>query len=522
MSKPLKIVVIVILSLLVLGVLGVFISNAVIKSKIENLLQNSLPETLEIQYGDIDVSTWNGRVVLVSPKLKNFGAKTGSKNAWLEMDSLMVDGFGLWDYLVHKKIKIESIQLRQPKLTYFHNPLVDKKEYKYSKLEHLQYVIQINRVNIQKGDLTVRNFDTDSLMLKTENFTANLMGVHLDANTVKRRVPFLFDDYNVNFDHLFYQVGDYENVEVQSSKITKMESNFNNLKLYTKYSKGGLTKMIPFERDHFDVTIKSLNLKGQDFGYKQDSIFYFNSSKLEFNEPIINVYRNKLVADDSTIKSLYSKMLRELTFDLDLSEVILKNGSIKYSEKVKPESSAGELSFTTLNATIKNLGNTYQESERTDIDVEGIFMKSTPIKVNWYFDVNNVNDQFIFKAEIGKLPAQDLNPFSQPNLKVKFEGELLKTYFTVDGNAHDSNVDLRTNYDNFKVSILQKEGQEKNRFLSAIANIFIKKDSNSEPDQFRESSKKTVERDKTKSVFNFVWLNASAGLLSVLTGDGKK
>src|SRR5690606_40624820 len=111
----------------------------------------------------------------------------------------------------------------------------------------------------------------------------------------------------------------------------------------------------------------------------------------------------------------------------------------------------GELSFTKMNVDIKNISNTYDQSEKTTLDIDAVFMARTPLKVKWEFDVNNVNDAFVFRVDIGKLPAADLNPFSQPNLKVKLVGELLKTYATVSGDANTSRVDMRVNYEDFKV-----------------------------------------------------------------------
>ncbi|HNQ28473.1 MAG TPA: hypothetical protein PKL92_11235, partial [Aquaticitalea sp.] len=186
------------------------------------------------------------------------------------------------------------------------------------------------------------------------------------------------------------------------------------------------------------------------------------------------------------------------------------------------ENPPGTIRFSNLHADISNLGNTYQVGEKTNLEIEAVFMKSTPIKANWYFDVNSANDNFVFKAEVGKLLAQDMNTFSGPNLKVLFEGELIKTYFTIDGNAHRSNVELRTKYEDFKVDLLEKEGKRKNKLLSAMVNLVIKHNSDKTADGFREGFKKDIERDPTKSVFNFLWLNAKEGLLDAMTVVAKK
>lgn len=521
MRKPFKIAIIAIVSLLVLGIVGILISNAVITSKIENFLTNSMPDSVKVEYDDIEVSTLGGKVLIIHPIITNMGETTKKLNSRLEIDTLMVDDFGYWDYFYHDNVNVGSIQFRQPKLTYYHNPAIDKKEYKYSKLEQLKRNILVKRVNVQNGELSVYNLETDSLLMKTKNFTANVMDLQLSQQTVKRRIPFLFSDYNVHFDELFYQLGDYENIMVKSSKITQNQAEFNKIKLYTKYSKQKLAQMISIERDHFDIAINSIVLEHQQFGYKNDSVFYFSSPKIVFEDPKMTLFRNKVVADDNSIKPLYSKMLRSLNFDLTLSKVILNNGDITYSEKIKPEAEIAEIHFSNLFANIDNVSNTYSSPEKTNVAIKTLFMEQAPVDIEWYFDVNDVNDHFVFKADIGKLDASKMNMFTEPNMNVQLEGELYKTYFTISGYENTSTVDLKLNYEDFKVIVMQKKEKKKNKLLSAIANIFVKKDSEEEPGQFRNGSAK-VERNKTKSVFNFIWLNASQALLDAMTGKGKK
>ncbi|MEZ4803541.1 MAG: hypothetical protein R2797_12285 [Gelidibacter sp.] len=522
MGKRLKITLISLAVVIVLVAIGIIVAQNVVTSKIEHFLSNGLPKNVKLKYDTLDTNILAGNVSLQNPDIISYGKTTDSINLKLKMQSLKIEGFSLWKYFFDNHIDIEKIIFSQPQIEYYHNDAIEAKSYRPSQIENLKQEISVKDSEIMDANFTMQNAETDSLLLKTEKLDFHLSNIKLNKNTVKEKIPLHFETYNLSFSNLFYRVNAYDNLEVKNSNISNENITFNQLKLYTKYSKQKLSRIIPVERDHFDLKIEKLTFGNQEFGFHKDSIFYFKSPKGEFINPVLNIYRDKLVTDDETVKSLYSKMLRNLNFELTLSEIMLKNAAINYSEKVKPESSAGMISFTNLNATIKNLSNTYSTPEKTNLDIDAIFMKSTPIKVNWYFDVNNVNDQFIFKAEIGRLPAQDLNPFSEPNLKVMFEGELLKTYFTIDGNFQNSTVDLRTNYDDFKVAVLDKDGKGKNKFLSAFANLFIKKDTEKAEDNFREGYKKDIERDKTKSIFNFLWLNARSGLLSALTGDGKK
>jgi len=520
MSKRKKIIVISLISIVAIGVLTIVVAQNVISSKIKTFLAESLPNHIKVDYEDLSFAILSGNLELEKPKLTIYGKTTDSINLTNQMSSLLIEDVGYWDYIFNDKISIESIKINNPKIDYYHNKLVDSKDYKSSAFQKSTQNVTIGKVMITNGNLQMFDGQTDSLLLKTDKFTSSINNVVFDTSSSQDKIPIAFSNYDISFENLFYVLNDYDNLEVRKSRISSDSCRFDGLSLYTKYSKEKLSRIIPVERDHFDLKVDAISFHQNNFGFHKDSVFYFKSPNVTFSNPALNIYRDKLVTDDATVKSMYSKMLRNLGFELSLDKVLLKNTFINYSEKVKLESSAGHITFSSLNATIENLGNTY--SKKTTIDIDALFMKSTPINVQWSFDVNNVNDHFVFKADVGKLPAKDLNSFSEPNLKVKFEGELLKTYFTIDGNFHDSNVALKTNYDDFKVEVLEKDGKEKNKLLSAIANLFIKNDSDKEPDDFREGSKKNVERDKTKSVFNFLWLNARAGLLNAMTGNGKK
>ena len=522
MEKRLKYGLVSLAVITILVIISLVVSQKILTSKVENFLANSLPEQIQVDYQDLDLSILKGSLIISKPKLTVKGQTVDSLILSNDMSSVEILDVGYWDYFVNNKISIGSIQINNPNITYHHNKLIDAKDYKASSSEKNGMVVLIKNFTVADGAVSVFNIESSTPLLKLDNLNFNIADVQMDSESSKQKIPFSFGEYDVEFENMFYRLNAYDNLEIQRSSISKAAIEVSKLKLYTKHSKEKLSKIIRVERDHVDLRIEKLSLRNYDFGFHKDSIFYFKSPSMEFETPIFNIYRDKLVPDDVLVKSLYSNMLRGFTFDLDLSEVVFKNGVINYSEKVKPESSAGKLSFSNLNATIKNLGNTYEASEKTTIDVSAIFMKSTSVKVNWYFDVTDVNDYFIFNAEIGKLPAYDLNPFTEPNLKVRFDGELLKTYFTIEGNFQDSNVDLRTNYVDFKVIVLGKNGKEKNKFLSAIANLFIENSTDNTEDGFREGFKTNIERDKTKSVFNYVWLNARAGLLSAMTGNGKK
>ena len=497
-----------------------FISKYLIVNKIEDYVEN-LPSHIGVTYDDLNFNLFAGSLNLENVNVTIKGQTTNEVNAKMAFEAIDIENLSYLDYVFKDGITIEVIKLLQPEITYYHNGKVKNESYSSAFKNKLNKAIHIDVFEVNNADINVLNIENDSLIFASEHLNVKLSSV--ESNTGKsEELPLTFKDITITSEHLKYAISPFENLDVSSLSIDTENAEFSDVKLKTKYSKSELSKRIETERDHYDLSVASVNIKSYKLDIDTSLTAAFETKNIVIDKPVFHIYRDKLIADDSTRKPLYSKMLRHLDFGLNLEEVTINNAEITYEEHVNEARKPGKLEFSNLNADIKNMSNIKSESGRTTLNITSDFMKETPLKVDWNFDVTNVNDEFIFKADIGLLKADHLNQFMKPNLNLKLEGELLKTYFTIDGNANTSIIDLKTDYDQFDIIILKENGEEKNKFLSGLINLFVAKDSNDSEDRFRYSDTKTVERDKTKSVFNFVWKNAKSGLKSAMAGDGEK
>ena len=74
------------------------------------------------------------------------------------------------------------------------------------------------------------------------------------------------------------------------------------------------------------------------------------------------------------------------------------------------------------------------------------------------------------------------------------------------------NGKFRITHKDLKVSLINKETKEKKKFLSAVVNLVVKKDSQ----KFPESADIDVTRNKERSFFNFYWKGIEDGLKKTL------
>ncbi len=514
------------ISFVVILVIAYFILSGHVKKKVEAFLTDGLPSHIIESHEGLSFNFFQGSVFLENAKVQIRNKDTTSVHTFFKIEDLIIEDISYWDYIFKDEIHIEKILLKNSIIHYYKERLISDSTAStadsiVANLDKKPMIpIFLGNLSIENANLSMFDKSKDSIALFAKNMNLEVNSLRLDEHTVSERIPIAFGDYSATTDSIFVKTSTYENLMVSGFLLENRNASFFDLKLKTKHSKSELSQIIKKERDHFEVSIDSLTVKNMAFGFMNRQLF-IDGDAVKIHRPRAKIFRDKLISDDPVIKKLYSQMLRDLNFQLAIDSVNINDGFIEYSEKVKYENTGGTISFSNLNADIRNVGNTYVSPNKTEINIDAIFMERTPISAKWDFNVQNLADQFVFKAETGALEADEMNRFTEPNLNVRLEGEIVKTYFTINGNRDNSHVDLKMNYRDFKVTVLQKDGKEKNKLVSAIINIFVvKKDSKKKNDFYREGDAETT-RDKTKSVFNFLWLNLRDSLLSTLTGDGK-
>ena len=514
MKKGFKKIVYGILALGAVFIIGTVSVNSILKKKLESFIQERLPENMVRAYDDITVETFGGSLTVTNASLIIKNKADGAQHTFVNVEKLKISDISYWDYLFNNEIHVETITLDNPTIAYYGDRIQKNIDSTRNKIFSVYKPILIDRLKINNTKFAMYEDGKDSTKIYAKALSLEIDDIKIDNNTIVRKIPITYKTYTAKSDSVFVKVSAYENLTVKDFSIENRTAIFKDLTLKTKYSKRELSRIITKERDHYDLTLKSLSIADFDFGFKQNH-FFAKSKKVSLAAPSLEIYRDKLVTDDLTIKPLYSKMLRELPFKLTVDSLSISQASIKYEERVKPDNMGGSINFENLEASISNVSNTYSNPTKTEAKIKANFMEKTPISVNWSFDVQNKNDQFLFSADVGHLVADNLNSFTEPNLKIRLEGNTNQTYFTIDGNNNTSTVDMKINYSDFKVMVLRKEGESKNKFLSAIANIFISKNSKKKNEYYKEG-KAEATRDKTKSAFNYLWLNIKNALQKVL------
>lgn len=488
-----------------------FFANSILENKIEALIKDKLPSHIESTHKNISVNILSGSITINKPILIIKTKDSLLVQSNIKMKSLNIGGISYWDYFMNNEIHIGKIKFNQLAIIHFKDRKNPKADSTLKKPIELPKDIIINTIDINNTSLTIIENKKDSTLLSLSNTSIIIEDILLNEETITQKLPITYKSIYAETDSIFYKAGKFENLTVRNLKIKDNSLSLKGLHFKTKFSKSELSRIIKTERDHIDIKLKELSINKFDFGGLDNDSLFVSTNLIIVDQAIAKFHRNKLVNDDLRIKPLYSKSIRNLPFKLTVDSISIINSLVKYSEKVHTENPDGVLTITNINAGVSNISNTYQSPDRTKIIADAIFMKNTPIQVDWSFDVNKTNDSFIFKGHAGKLNASDMNDYLTPLLNIELKGEIIESIFTITGDYNQSEIKLSQDYLDIELVILNKK-KSRNKFLSSIANTFIHKDSEKEKEHYFHNITTQATRDKTKSFFNYLAKNLIAGL----------
>ena len=520
MLKKTKINLIIIISAIaVLITIGV-IANNIAVSKIKNQLA-ALPAHIDFKYNDLNVNILSGTFCINQMQTTIRGKVTDSVKAQIACEQIKIKGFSVYNFLVNNTINLDKLSLLTPNVTYYHNASATASSLENFLRKQQLNAFTIDALAIDNGSVAVISTKTDSLMLSADTLNIKLSDV--SSQKLQENPNDIFKTIKGSCKAVTYAMSDFEMIKINALTYNPNAVNASGIALKTKYPKSEYSKYLKTQRDHFNLEVSELVVRNPEYTYNKVSKSFFKSGKIDIIEPYLKIYRNTLLPEDSTPKPLYSKMLRDLETAITLDSVNIVNANVYYSEKSKLNTLPSDIHFSKINATITNL-NTIKtiNTAKTNIAIDGFFMDDTPLEIVWDFDINDADDQFVFKSTIGSLQAESLDSFIIPSANTRLEGKINKLFFTTSGGDNYSKTDLKLAYKNLNVIVLKDDGKEKNKFLSKLINLIIPENSQEDSGAYRYGTAEHIQRDKTKSIFNFIWMGLRTALLNAIAGDGEK
>lgn len=511
-------ILIILSSILVFIAIVLAVLQLYAKKYATDLITEKIPSNYTLKYSDLEINIALGNIILHDVVLNVKDKEALQNYANLKTESLELNGIGYWDLVFNETLSIKDILLQNPKLHYYpYKRKASKKIENDIKNKGIQ-TLNIRKIAIEKGSLHVMRKNTDSIKMALSSFNLTILGSQIDLKSTDK-MPLVYDSYQLDAQKIAVDNSDFDRLKVDSLSANDETVTLTNFQIIPKYSKKELSTHLKKERDYISLKIPQIIVEKLNFDLDKPQLG-ITATSVAILKPNIEIYRDKLIADDLDVKPLYSKSLRDLSFDIFINQIKIKKGYISYAELVEPDKKEGKLFFSEVDATLYEISN-LKNAKKTEIKVQSKLMGIAPLTLNWSFDVNNTADEFSVTGSVSNLEAHGLNPFFKPNLNALAEGTLQQMYFSFYGNNTKSQGEMKMKYEDFNFKILRKNSNKINKFLTAVGNIFVRSHSKADPKDFRFGDIE-AERDVTKSFFNYLWMNVKSGVVSTLTGNGKE
>ncbi|QCK14579.1 AsmA family protein [Mangrovivirga cuniculi] len=361
--------------------------------------------------------------------------------------------------------------------------------------------------------------DNSNLQLSAEPVNIRITDLSTDSAMVHRDKPFDLKNAIISIKNIKYHDVD----SLFDYTIQKMDYKDKQLTIYgIKYSpnypvhetsvKKGIQTDIP------TVKVKSITL----FNPVIDSLdAYIKLDSMLVDSAGLELFRNKnLPLPKQPIKPLFAGMIKSTPVKFFIPKLILKNSSVKYSEKqINVDADLLKLNITSLNVEVFNLTNLADKiSLNSDytINARSEFMNGTDLLINITGNYNSSDQSFNVKGKLSRMKMSALNSFVTPITHMKIAGNLEPLTFSFTGNNYRSNGWLLMPYTNLKVELFHKHKTSKVKPVeSFLANTLLDSDNQLGNKHFHYGEIK-FDRVKTKSVFHFMANSLKTGAISTL------
>ncbi|MCQ9641168.1 hypothetical protein MP478_17445 [Chryseobacterium sp. WG14] len=370
----------------------------------------------------------------------------------------------------------------------------------------------VRKVSLKNSEII---YDKGKQPLAFHDLNATVNGIEITPKPNNQGLSLNVKDYFLTTRNLAYKTQFYH-ISLGLLKLNKNKIQVNNFAMKPLISRAQFIKMIPVERDLYDLKAGQIIAEGSWDLFSHQK--FINASHVTIHSADANIFRSKIPKDDPKVKALYSRMLRSIKIPMNIANLDLKNSVLVYEEDTPESMGPGKLIFSNFNMNVKNLNSAKAKGKPTKVDIKinCSFMNLAPLAVNWNFDVADQNDGFVISGRTANLPASGINPFIRPYLHVTATaGTIQEMLFSFKGNPAGLHGTFNLKHKDLKIAVLTKDNHEKKGFLTAVANVFLKSNSGSFPEAVTVEN---VERDPTKSFFNLFWKGIELGLKKTLIG----
>ncbi len=375
---------------------------------------------------------------------------------------------------------------------------------------------------IYANDTKRRDLVLNQISGKVRNFNLNEKSRKIDSRL------FYADDIDLRIKNYTYPLPDslytFKAKEIGVS-LAQSRVYLDSVVVLPKYGKYQFANRLGYEKDRIEFSARLIELKRFNF---RDFILkdIVNAGVININHFNVKNFRDKRLPFPKSQQSLMPQsMIRDFGTPLKIGQLNLAYGKITYEEIVEDGQKPGEIKFTNVSANIKNITNmpsAWKKNDLLSLDAEAYLMGKGKIAAQMRTNISNKQNKFTFSGTISPMDLRTVNPMLENVAYVSVKsGYNDRLDFAFNGNEDFAVGEMKFRYNDLKISVIKKKTGDKGGFASFLANTFIINNKNPAGKNLRVGEI-YFERDKQKSMFNYLWKSLLSGIKPSLGINEKK
>ena len=316
---------------------------------------------------------------------------------------------------------------------------------------------------------------------------------------------------------------------IKSNNVTYSYKNnrliLDSVYLIPRYGRKEFFKKAVYQTDRISLKGKNIIIDGIDFeSILTDRIYHISRVSLNGFE-MIDHRDKRYERKPGEIKSMPQTALKNLPFKIAIDSLYVNNSYMLYGEYVDKSQKSGEAYFTDFNLTVSNITNVNKSitrNPRMDVIMSTKLMDDARLTLNVGFILNDPLDYFEYSGHLNYFDITKMNPMVENLLGLTIKsGKGTLDINEIKGNNDVATGELFFKYKNFKLGLYNRnKAKEVTGILSPIVS-FVVNDIKLRSNNPKSLGKPRIgevyfERDKEKSILNYIWKSTMSGLLTTV------
>ncbi len=438
------------------------------ESRAESFLISKIEEQLgEDFHFEFEESTWGFFNRSVAVKNIEFSRSQGDSILWEStVDKIEFFGFGVYEYLVGKVYRVDSLILSRPVINLFDlKARIDSTNNPHQGiLKKAAIDVGVQKIQIKNGQFTYNPSGPEYLSAKYESMVED---VQIDGTGAPIK-DYIKNAHLIIRDLVYVTPDSFStiNVSEMGTLIDQSTLFVSELSLKSNYSISEYTVLHNWRKAMFELDLESVQIDmSRMIKWTELTIPKVNVSGLHLS---VNQNLRYPLPERVTLLPQSMAMETELLFQID--SIFVKNSQVDYFAHLK-NYQVSETNLTEINATIAPFQNRSMELPLFTLQSTSTLYGAAPLAFQTTYMFGE-NDPFEFSGSLGRTKMEFLDNFLFNAAGVEISnGALDRLEFSVNGTKYGTTGYTDFYYQNLEIKALNQETGKYKVGLNALSNV---------------------------------------------------